>query len=58
MKKRGSGKAELSTKRILFHMSNLLENIDISIRKFTCKFNTTRSNTYSSKTARQHLKRL
>ena len=47
------GKAELSTRTILFHLSNLLETIDTSIRKLTSEFNTTRSNTYSRETVPQ-----
>ena len=49
-RKRGSGKGESYQQERY--------NRQMSIMKLTSKFNTTRSNTYSRETVRQHLKRL
>ena len=58
-RKRGSGKGRVFNKNETISLVKLaLNNRQMSIRKLTSKFNTTRSNTYSRETVRQHLKRL
>ena len=59
MRERGSGKGRVINKNDTISLVKLARNNRrMSIRKLTSKFNTTRSNTYSRETVRQHLKRL
>ena len=59
MRERGSGKGRVINKNDTISLVKLArDNRHMSIRKLTSKFYTTRSNTYSRETLRQHLKRL
>ena len=59
MRERGSGKGRVINKNDTISLVKLArDNRHMYIKKLTSKFNTTRSNTYSRETVRQHLKRL
>ena len=59
MRERRSRKGRVIVKNDTISLVKLARNNrHMSIRKLTSKFNTTRSNTYSRETVRQHLKRL